>query len=159
VKIFLATSFAIGLFVYVRQAALSLDRAPAAFREPMCSYHHAHGLPCPQHVVARLAATLSRRAGVWARLIGKSISLSERELLEVQDALRDLQTIINGTAVESNSEKVRIRMALSNVEFLLRNKLGRQIRGVEMVSHLNQSPHLCALSFRAAVGSGWPDSI
>jgi hypothetical protein len=155
-KMFLATSFAMGLFVYVRQAALSLDRAPAAFREPMCSYSHTHGLPCPQNVVARLDATLSRRASIWAQVIGKSVSLSERELLEVRDALRDLQMIIDGTAVESNLEKVRMRMALTNVEVLLSKKLGRKVRAVERIAHLNQAPHLWHMKFRDAAGSAWP---
>lgn len=156
-KFFLPSSFAIGLFVYVRQSQLSLDRAPAAFRVPICSYHDAHGLPCPRHVAARLDETLSRYSGIWDRLIGKSISLSARDLSEVRDALRDLQTIIDGTVVESNFEKVRIRMELANVEILLSKKLGRKVRAVEGVAHLNQAPHLCHMAFRDAVGAAWPD--
>ena len=151
-------SFVVGLFVYVRQAALSLHRAPAAFLAAMRSYYETHGLPRPERVVAHIDAALSKRAGVLGRLLGSSIAFDEKELLSVRHTLHELQTILDGRAVESDEEKVRIRLALSAVEELIRRKLGRQSGSVEKVEHLNETSGLGARPFSEVAGVGWPDS-
>jgi len=150
-------SFVVGLFVYVRQAALSLHRAPEAFLAAMRSYYGTHGLPRPERVVAHIDGALSRRAGVLERLLGSSISFDEKELMSIRHSLHELQTTLDGKAVESDEEKVRIRLALSAVEELIRRKLGRQSSRAEKIEHLNETSGLSARSFIEVVGAGWPD--
>lgn len=154
----LSRSFVVGLFVYVRQAALSLHRAPESFLAAMRNYYDAHQCPRPEHVVARIDATVSTRADVLGRLLGSSIPFTERELSAVRQSLHELQAILDGQAVESAEEQIRVRLALAEVEELLRRKLGRQSHEVGKVEHLNETPGLGQRPFAELAGVEWPDS-
>lgn len=154
----LSRSFVLGLFVYVRQAALSLDRAPASFSLPMRDYYDKHRLPSPARVTSRIDATLSMRAHVLGRLFGSWVAFNEQELMAVRDSLHKLQAILDGHVPESNEEKVHIRLSLAAAEELIRRKLGKQSNGVEKVEHLNETPGLGLKPLSEMAGVGWPDS-
>lgn len=46
--------FTLGLFAYLRQAGLSLDRAPREYRKAMIEYYEQHFIPFPARVLAEL---------------------------------------------------------------------------------------------------------
>jgi hypothetical protein len=124
----------------------------------MRTYYDAQRLPRPERVVAHIDAALSERTGVLGRLLGSSIAFDDKELAAVRHSLHELQAILDGKAVESDEEKVRIRLALSAAEELIRRKLGRQSSSVEKVEHLSETPGLGVRPFSELAGSGWPDS-
>ena len=159
---YLSFSFALGLLAYLRQAALSLDRAPTSFREAMRSYYDSHRLPPPARVAAHIDAPAQPRASMVAnllqRLFRNAVSLSETELREIRTALRGFETVLENQ-VESNSERVRIRLALTNAELLVHRKLGRYAGRVQMIEHLNESLYLDHKPLGELVCANWPDSI
>jgi hypothetical protein len=124
----------------------------------MRSYYDMHELPRPERVVAHIDAALSKRAGAVERLIGSSVAFDEKELMSVRHSLPELQTILDGKAIESDEEKVRIRLTLSAVEELIGRKLGRQSNSVEKVEHLNETSGLGARPFSEMASVGWPDA-
>lgn len=154
----LSRSFVLGLLAYLRQAALSLHRAPGFFVAPMRDYYAARELPSPARVITHIDTTTRAGAGLVARLFGRSIVLDDNELFTVGDSLRTLQAILDGQVVESEEEKVRLRIVLSGAEELIRRKLGRQAREVENVEHLNETPGLGLRPLSEVAGVGWPDS-
>ena len=157
----LSRSFVLGLLAYLRQAALSLHRAPVSFSKAMHDYYDAHMIPGPGRVVARIDAIA--QAGktareLTARVSGSAITFSAEDLSAVRDALRALETALEMRAVESDTEKIRIRLLLSEAEELVRQKLGRQAGQVEKIEHLNQTSGLGLRPLGELVGSGWPES-
>jgi hypothetical protein len=158
---YFSTSFALGLYAYLRQAALSLDRAPTSFREAMRSYYDSHGLPPPARVAAHIDAPAQPPASMVAnllqRLFRNAVSLNETELREIRTALRGLETVLESQVVESNYERVRIRLALSHAETLVDRKLGRYAGRIQMIEHLNENPCLDLKPLGELVGANWPD--
>lgn len=158
---YFSTSFALGLYAYLRQAALSLDRAPTSFCEAMRSYYDSHGLPTPACVAAHLDAPAQPRASMVAnllqRLFRRAVSLNKTQLREIRTALRGLEKVLEGQVVEA-SERMRIRLALSMAESLVRRKMRRYERRVEMIEHLNEAPRFDHKPLGELVGANWPDS-
>jgi hypothetical protein len=64
---YFSISFALGLLAYLRQAALSLHRAPTS--KAMRSYYESHGLPPPARVAAHIDAPAQPRASMVANLL------------------------------------------------------------------------------------------
>lgn len=157
-----SVSFAVGLLAYLRQAALSLHRAPSAFSEAMRSYYESHGLPHPSRVVACIDVSAQRHASsvaeFFARFSQDSVVLSAAETAEVTAALRTLETVLEKQMTDLDSERIRIRLSLSRAEDLVRRKLGRRAGEVEKVEHLNSSPGLALKPFGELAGAHWPDS-
>lgn len=155
-------SFALGLLAYLRQAALSLHRAPTAFCEAMRSYCEAHALPHPARVAAfiDLAAPSheSKVSKVMGSLFRSAVVFSDAELEELRVALQALETVLEKRVVESEAERIRIRLALSSAEELVRRKLGKHAGKVERIEHLNESPDLELKPLGDLVGARWPDS-
>lgn len=154
----LSRPFVRGLLAYLRQAALSLHRAPASFLEPMRDYYHAHMLPSPARVIARIDATAKPGGGLVARLFGASVTISEEDLAAIRNSLRALHAVLEGQVVESDVEKIRIRLALSGAEELVRRRLGRHASQVDKVRHLNETCGLGLRPLNELAGPRWPES-
>ena len=155
-------SFALGLLAYLRQAALSLHRAPSAFCEAMRSYYDARNLPQPLRVVACIDATSPPKSGpirsLFDRVSRSIVVFDEAELTKIREALRALEAVLAKQVVESDSERTRIRLSLSSAEELVRGKLGRNGDQVDKIEHLNESPGLALKPLQELVGANWPDS-
>jgi hypothetical protein len=159
-------SFALGLLAYLRQAALSLHRAPACSGEAMREYYDAHNIPSPARVIARIDATMEAHGTtvakqgreLVARLLGNSITIAEDDLVAIRGSLHALKTLLQRQAVESDAERIRIRLALSGAEVLVRRRLGRYAAQVEKVNHLNETPGLGLRPLSELAGAGWPES-
>jgi hypothetical protein len=157
-------SFALGLLAYLRQAALSLHRAPASFGEAMREYYDEHNIPSPARVIARIDATTEaddttvakRGRELVARLFGYSITFGEEDLVAVRGSLRALERLLQ-QEVELDAERIRIRLALSRAEELVRRRLGRRAAQVDKVRHLNETPGLGLRPLSEIAGAGWPE--
>lgn len=154
--------FVLGLLAYLRQAALSFHRAPAAFCEAMCAYYAAHKLPRPGRVLACIDTPLPAHASRVARLtpvvLRRAIAMNEAELKEVRAALCALEAVLGKQVIESDSERVRIRLLLAGAEELVRRKLGKRADRVERIEHLNESPGLDLNPLGELAGANWPES-
>lgn len=127
----------------------------------MRGYYESHGLPSPARVLIQIDATrgvVKLGGGLMARLFGSSIAFSDEDLKAVRSALRALQTVLETRAVETDEERIRIRLQLSAAEELVRQKLGRHAAQVEKVEHLNETPGLGLRPLSELVGVGWPES-
>jgi hypothetical protein len=158
-------SFALGLLAYLRQAALSLHRAPASFGEAMREYYDEHNIPSPARVIARIDATTEaddttvakQGRKLVARLFGYSITFGEEDLVAVRGSLRALETLLQRQAVELDAERTRIRLALSRAEGLVRRRLGRRAAQVDKVKHLNETSGLGLRPLSEIAGARWPE--
>jgi hypothetical protein len=157
-----SVSFALGLLAYLRQAALSLHRAPSVFCDAMRSYYESHYLPQPISVVACIDAASQPDGGsiktLLNRISGTVVVFDEAELKEIRGALRALEAVLANRVVECDSERTRIRLSLSSAEDLVRRKLGRKGDQVDKIEHLNESPGLSLRSLSELVGERWPNS-
>ena len=154
--------FALGLLAYVRQAALSLHRAPAVFCEAMRAYYAARNLPSPGRVLAcidtPLPADVSKVPTLIRVVLRRSIAMSEAELKELRAALRALEAVLGKQVTESDAERVRIRLMLSGAEDLVRRKLGKRADRVDRIEHLNENLSLDLKPFGELAGANWPES-
>jgi hypothetical protein len=156
-------SFAQSLYAYVRQAALSLHRTPATYRKTMLHYYQSHDVPGPGRVLsgleAQLKTTKPRTFQLLCRLVGTSIALDTACCESVKNALRGFEFALKKNHAETDSEKIKVRLALSNAEALLRQKLGRRSRRVANVKHLNETPDPLLKPLSELVQPGWPDRL
>src|ERR1044072_7334344 len=127
----LPRSFALGLFAYVRQAALSLHRAPENYREAMVQYYAQQSIPSPQRVLAEIdrlsrghdremARKFSKFVGV---LFGRSVMLKADELSEIRNSLQQLGRVMNLDSLVTDADRIAVRMSLSSAESRLRTHL------------------------------------
>jgi hypothetical protein len=164
IHVHIPRSFVLGLFAYVRQAALSLDRAPKPVGKAMCDFYEEHKLPSPAQVIENVDAIAKPHQSIprgWilalkARLHKDPIRLREEELGAVLSALRGLESVLETSIGEDDAERVQIRLALSRSEELLRRKLGRFEDEVREVEHLNAASHLCLKPLKELVDPKWP---
>jgi hypothetical protein len=117
-------------------------------------------------VIARIDALEKgqeeKRAGwskeLLARLSEDSISFTGPELDQLRHSLRALASVLEGTVVESDAERLRIRLMLSRAETLVREKLPRQASRADKVEYLNATPGLGLRPLGELVGDAWPDA-
>jgi len=155
-------AFALGLGAYLRQAALSLHRAPPAFSEALSSYYQANGLPHPAHVLIYIDSLSNLDTSKFQKLVGRisgaHIAFSDPELSQIKACLYTFGTVLDRKVVESYSEQNRIRMSLSDGEELVRKKLGSHVDKIERIEHLNQSAGIILKPLHELAGAHWPDS-
>jgi hypothetical protein len=133
--------FALGLRAYIRQAALSLDRAPLEYRSAMLDYLRERGSPPPNEVLDALANMCRRNVGRFKSLLlplgGSVIALSDSERSQLLGVLEDLHALLFDSMDEQTS-RGRVRLKLSYAEDMLRGKLGRRNeRLANRVEHFN----------------------
>lgn len=161
----LPRSFALGLFAYVRQAALSLHRAPENYREAMVQYYAQQSIPSPDRVLAELdrfshghdretANGLGKFVGV---LLGRSVSVNASEFSEIQNSLRQLRHLLNTDTLAMDVDRISVRMALSTAEVRLRRRLRlRPDSDAERIDHLNATTRLQLRPLSQIAGPSWP---
>jgi hypothetical protein len=158
-------NFALGLLAYIRQAALSLDRAPNSFVEPMQYFYNARIIPPPFAVIRRLESLSGKRyfdginiKTIINRMTGRVVGINKEKLKVILEALHKLDALLNGRVVQTASERVVIRLLLSKAEELIRQSLGAAYSAkADNIDHLNATEGQALKEFREIAGSGWPE--
>jgi hypothetical protein len=166
-EVVLTRSFAIGLLAYLRQADLSIHRAPGSFSAPLRAFYAERGIPAPDRVLAELealeadgsAVARGRLRRLIGRLSGSLISLSPRDIGVVRRSLTGLCETLKGQVEGHDPDRWRIRTTLSHAQEPLRRRLRRRDQTFAMnVEHLNQNACLSMKPLGEIAGSAWPES-
>ena len=156
------TGFIVGLCAFIRQAALSVDRAFAdSFQADLRSYYSQGIAPSVDEVLDGLRRSGRRRVLPLTALISRSRAfLSQRDLNRVEAALVKLADLLEGREQFSQARRMSLRLELSNIESALYRKLSKpledQIRSVE---HYHQANAIQLRSLREIVGESWPMGV
>ncbi len=163
--------FIFGVFVYIRQAALSLHRSDIENSpNEIDEYHQQNKIPCPDTLIGYFNNdtfffrdnvfsndTISKIEAIYQN---KKIKFSKNEMVEIIKSLEEYSIFFKNT--EDNQfnieEKNRIRLLLTNCCDFLEKKLPQPLveRG-RSVTHINQNNHLELCSFQDLVGLNWPN--
>ena len=154
-----STSYVVGLFAYLRQAALSLDRAASAsFSEELRYYYRSKSLPCPGDVAGSVALQgQSVLSSVLRLSVANRILLSETFAGRIRAALNLLRVLLDGQSAFTENERISLRMELSALEGRLARKLPatERARGAN-IEHYNQNEILDLRPLEEIAGSEWP---
>ena len=157
-------SFIFGLYLFLRQLQLSIDRstpAGASWRE--LQLYFKERIPV-EKVLAHIAnstgagpyelATKPPRPVSWLAFLRK-LTLSDAELQYVVWWLTEARRLL-GEDDPCHDTVIDVRYNLACCEELLSTRLGRRDRRVVNVEHYNQNPILHCKPIHALVGHPWP---
>ncbi|MEM8816631.1 MAG: hypothetical protein AAGE85_12470 [Pseudomonadota bacterium] len=156
------TGFIAGLCAFVRQAALSVDRAFAdSFQADLRSYYSNGIAPSVGAVLEGLRTSSRRRILPLTALVMRSRAfLSQKDLDRVEVALLGLASLLDGQERFTHAQRMSLRLELSHVESMLYGKLSKtwedEIRSVE---HYHQADVVQLRSLREIVGDNWPMQV
>ena len=90
-------------------------------------------------------------------LTGNSINLTEKDCRAVRDSLHNLEDVLENRLDESDAQRIRIRLSLSEAEEVVRRALDRSdVAVAEKVDHLNATSGLGVRPLREIIGPTWP---
>lgn len=162
-------SFMFGLFVYLRQAGLSLHRSNLeALPSELVDYYRNNNIISPDRLVLFLQSLRNKKGEGYSfmpdspkflrNFSKKSVVLKDIEIDQIIQVLcnytiffKELET--NGIEVLKN----QIRLSLANLAQKLEKKLPTELinEGLK-VEHLQQNECLQLLKFTDLLGSNWP---
>lgn len=156
------TGFIAGLCAFVRQAALSVDRAFAdSFQADLRSYYSKGIAPSVDAVLDGLRTSGRLRILPLMALVTRSrVFLTQKDLDKVEVALVSLASLLDGREQFTHAQRMSLRLELSHVESALYGKLSKpwedQIRSVE---HYHQTDVVQLRPLREIVGDNWPMEV
>ncbi len=158
----ISRNFVFGLFVYIRQAALSLHRAGPDPRQSLRRFYSSNDLPLPAKI-GRILGKLNRRPApkhlprvATEVLFRRKIWLDTEMLNRLIDSLQSLSRILSDSNTPEDT-RIKVRLELSILEELVRRKLPRRMaKAGTYVEHFNQNESLRLRSFHDIVGRDWP---
>lgn len=162
--------FVFGLFVYFRQASLSLHRSDIEdFPNEIKEYYQHNKIPYPESLIEYLKDdttillrdTFPEDATSIAdmKCQNKKINLSDNEIVQIIRSLEEYAVFFN--IIEGHrfnvKEKNKIRLLLTNCTELLEKKLPPTlVEKGNFVTHKNQNNQLELFTFQELVGVLWP---
>ena len=152
-------NFISGLYVYVRQAALSIDRAFSDdFQRELLAYYAQGQVPAVDTILVTFQKSGRRKVlPVVDFLMSGRVCFTQKECERATQALSKLQQLLSGGVEFTQAERMELRLELSQLEVLLRNKLPNALTDdIQYVEHYHQADTLELKPFRAIVGSNWP---
>ena len=153
------TNFLVGLYAYVRQAALSLDRTGSDFRQVLREYYVHIDAPSPERVIEAIGRKCRfSRLPVAAVFNRKDRIVANRVVDNLRRSLESLGNMLSDSGDWSDEEKSALRLELSRLESYLRAKLPTKlVDSASTIEHYNQSHRLQPSSISEISGATWPD--
>lgn len=172
-KIYFDRRFLYGLYLYVRQIELSVDRAFGDDWQKLVQFF-SDRTPVDS-VLAKLLAMAKltsvdcadrpivvEQAGIWRRILsrflpGGSSYLTIEELQNICGRLKKFSEYLQ-CASPSRDDLVRLRMDLFSAERLIERRIaiGHDVESV-CVEHFNQNLSLPCRPLQVIIGHSWPD--
>lgn len=156
------TGFIVGLATFIRQAALSVDRAFAdSFQADLRSYY-SQGIAPPVDAVLDGLRTLGRRKvfPLAAVVLPSRALLSQKVSDRVEAVLENLASLLEGREQFTQAQRMALRLELSNIESALYDKLSKPMEDqIRCVEHYHQANVGHLRSLRDIAGDSWPTEV
>ena len=153
------TKFVAGLCAYVRQAALSIDRAFGDdFQAELCLYYSQKSSPPVNAVFSALRQLGERRVfPVTAMLFSQFSCLTKLQVDQIESALIKLEHLLEEKEVFSQAQRMSLRLELSYLEVALSRKVPKScVDSIRFIEHYHQSKRLQPKSLCEIAGKEWP---